>query len=486
MALKVYNYLSQKLERFRPVDREQVRMYVCGPTVYNHAHLGHAKTYVTMDVLARYLRLRGHQVRYICGFTDVGQMVDSEENRLASGARRLGITPMELADMYVWSFHDDMDALGVLRPNISPRASCHVPQVIAWIETLISLDYAYEVGGSVYFSVDQFPDYGKLSRQLSYLQHSHVQSDADPVRRNPADFVLWQSMESETPLCWLSPWGYGRPGWCISCSVMADTYLGKTFDFHIGGMGDLGPHIDCEIAQSEAHNGVSSAKYWLLVGDLRVDGLRMSRNLGNYLTIKDALALYSPEAIRYFLLSAPYRECVDFHRDELQEAQRQVDHLYQTVRHLRWRMQEMLPSMGTGTAAFSSFASLSDYREDFCEAMDSDFDTSRALAVISDLVEEVECSLPVDREVSLGTLSTMDKLFSDLACDVLGILPKSMELSEEGKLVEQLVEALLSLRSGHIAARQWGQADAIRSKLDEIGVIVQDGPHDTSWRLKGN
>jgi len=486
VALKVYNPLSQKLERFRSIDRERVSMYVCGPALYDHAHLGHARTYVVMDVVARYLQLRGYQVRYVRGLSDIGQIADGEEDRLALGARRLGIMPTELADTHIWSFHDDMDALGVLRPNISARASCHIPRMIAWIEDLIGLGYAYEAGDSVYFSVDRLADYGKLSQQVSGVPQANIDVGGHQGERNPADFVLWQSVDSESPPRWPSPWGLGRPGSHVAGSVMANTYLGTAFDIHAGGIGDLVPRNDCELAQSEAHNGVPSANYWFLVGDLRVVGKRMSRSLGNHLTIKDALKLYSSEAIRYFSLATPYRETVDFRRDALQAAQRDVDHLHRTVRRLRWRMQETLPSMGSGTAAFSSFVSLPDYREDFCDAMDRDFDTARALTVVLDLVEEVDRTLTADRETSLGTLSTMDKLFRDLAGDVLGILPETLVLSGEGKLVEQLIETLLELRSDHIAARQWSQADAILNRLDEIGVTIQNGPHEISWRLKGS
>jgi cysteinyl-tRNA synthetase len=461
-------------------------MYVCGPTVYDHAHLGHARTYVVMDVVARYLKLRGYRVRYIRGFIDMDRIADGEEDRLALGARRLGIMPTELADTYIWSFHDDMDALGVLRPNISARASCHVPLMVAWVEDLIDLGYAYEAGDSVYFSVDRFADYGKLSQQVSGMQQANIDFDRGQDRRNPSDFVLWRSADSESPLRWPSPWGLGGPSSHVAYSVMANTYLGKTFDIHGGGIGDLVPRNNCELAQSEVHNGVPPAKYWFLVGDLRVAGQRMSRSLGNHLTIKDALKLYSPEAIRYFSLSTPYREPVEFRRDALQAAQRDVDHLHQTVRRLRWRMQETLPSMGSGTAAFSSFASLPDYREDFSDAMDHDFDTARALTVVLDLVEEVDRTLTADREASLGTLSTMDKLFRDLAGGVLGILPDTVVSSGEGKRVEQLVEILLELRSDHIAAGQWSQADAILSRLDEIGVTIRSGPQDTSWRFKGS
>ena len=486
MALKVYNFLSRESERFRPTDRERVSMYVCGPTVYDHAHLGHARTYVVMDVVARYLKLRGYPVRYIRGFIDIDHIAGGKKDRLALGARRSGVMPMELADAYIWSFHDDMDALGVLRPSISARASCHVPRMIAWIEGLIDLEYAYEAGGSVYFSVDRSAYYSRLSQQVPGMLQANAEPGRDQDKRNPADFVLWRSEDSDSPLRWPSPWGLGRPASHVACSVLANTYLGKTFDIHAGGMGDLVSCNDREFAQSEAHNGVPSANYWFLVGDLRVVGQRMSQGLGNHLTIKDALKLYSPEAIRYFSLSTPYREPVDFRRDALLAAQRHVDRLRQTVRRLRLRMQETLPSMGPGTAAFSSFASLPDYREDFCDAMDHDFDTARALTVILDLVEEVNRTLTDDRQASLGTLSTMDKLFRDLAGDVLGILPETVVLSGEGKLVEQLIEALLELRSDHIAAKRWSQADAILSRLDEIGVIIQNGPQDTTWRLKGS
>ncbi|MCJ7549131.1 MAG: class I tRNA ligase family protein, partial [Anaerolineae bacterium] len=297
MALKVHNSLSRKLERFRSIDRERVTMYVCGPTVYDDAHLGHAKTFVVTDVVARYLKLRGYQVRCVHGLTDIGHTSDGGEDFLASGARRLGIMPMELADTCIWSFHDDMDALGVLRPNISARASCHVPRMIAWIEDLIDLGCAYEAGDSVYFSADRSADYGKLSQQAFGVQQVNSDLGRDQDKRNPADFVLWRSVDSENPLRWPSPWGQGAPGSHVASSVMANTYLGKTFDIHGGGLGDLAPHNDSELAQSEAHNGVPPARYWLLVGDLRVAGQRMSRSLGNHLTIKDALKLYSPEAI---------------------------------------------------------------------------------------------------------------------------------------------------------------------------------------------
>jgi len=481
VALRVYNRLSGKLERFRPVDREQVRVFVSGPTVYDHAHLGHAKTYVAVDVISRYLAFRGYQVRCVRSFADLGQMSREEERRLSDTARRVGITPMELVDSYIWSFHDDMDTLGVVRPNSSPRASCQVLSIIAWIEDLVASGAAYVVDGGVYFAADRAGDYARLLPAVTASQQV-----GDDGRKALSDFPLWRSQGEAGSLDWQSPWGVGHAGWHVANSVIAEAYLGKTFDIHGGGTTHLVSQMARQTAQGYARNGVAPSKYWLVVGDLRVAGRRMSRALGNHLTIKDALKLYAPEVIRYFLLSQPYREITEYRREALLAAQRHVDYLHQTVRHLRWRMQETLPSTGAGTAAFSGATVLPDYRQDFSDAMDSDFDTAQALSVVFRLVEDVDRTLASDREVSLGTLSTLDKLFHDLAGGVLGILPEGIELSGTGKLVEQLIEALLDVRADYVAERDWAKADAIRAKLDEMGVAVQDGPHGPSWQLQGS
>lgn len=459
-------------------------MYVCGPTVYDHAHLGHAKTYVAMDVVVRYLEYRGYRVRYVRNFTDVGHMLDTGEDRLVRGARREGVSPMEVADHFIWSFQDDMDALGLRRPNISPRATCHIPEIITWVQDLMDGGYAYEVDGSVYFSVESFPDYGSLANRNLEDLVAGARVEVRAEKRDPADFAIWKRAEPDHILRWPSPWGEGYPGWHIECSVMADKYLGHTFDIHGGGVENVFPHNDCEIAQSVAHNGVPYANYWLLVGSLLVNGKKMSKSLGNFLTLKDALRLYSPEAIRYFVLSGHYRNPIDFSRDALQAAQRGMNRLHQVVRLLRRRMQAAVPAMGAGTAALADVASLEHFREDFQAAMDDDFNTPEAMGVVFDLVKEVNRTLESD-QVSLGTLSAMDKLFRDLAGTVLGILPEDLEAQVGGQVVEGLVEYLLELRREFRQGRQWSQADAIRSRLDEIGIAIEDGPQDTTWRLKG-
>jgi cysteinyl-tRNA synthetase len=484
MALKVYNYLTRELERFRPINREHVNMYACGPTVYDHSHLGHAKTYVAMDVVVRWLRYTGYKVTYVRNLTDVGHLLRTGEDRIMRGARREGIQPMEVVDTYIHSFHEDMDALGVIRPNISPRATCHVPEMIAWVQDLIDQGHAYEASGNVYFSIDSFPEYGKLSHRDVEDMQAGARVAVREEKQNPADFALWKRAEPEHIMRWPSPWGEGYPGWHIECSVMSNKYLGETFDIHGGGLENMFPHNDCEIAQSEARNNSQFANYWLLVGSLTVNGVQMSKSLGNFLTIKDALKLYSPEAIRYFVLTSHYRGSVDYSREALQSAQRGINRFHNTVRKLRRRMKDMAPNSGAGTAALSSVMSLEGYRDDFEAAMDDDFNTPQALSVIFELVKEVNRTLEQKQSTSLGTLSAMDKIFRDLAGDVLGILPEKLEARVGGERVEGLVQTLLDIRNEYREEKAWDKADAIRDRLSELGIAIEDGPDETTWSLK--
>ncbi|MBN1876760.1 MAG: cysteine--tRNA ligase [Anaerolineae bacterium] len=482
MALKIYNYLSRKMERFRPVNDGRVHMYVCGPTVYDHSHLGHAKTYVAMDVVVRYFKYRGYQVRYVRNLTDVGHLLDSGEDRITKGARRDRIEPMEVVDTYIKSFHDDMDTLGVLRPSISPRATCHIPEIIKWVQGLLDWGYAYESEGNVYFSIEKFPEYGKLAnRKLDDLE-AGARVDVREEKHHPSDFALWKRAEPEHIMRWDSPWGEGYPGWHIECSVMATKYLGQPFDIHGGGLENIFPHNECEIAQAESyHQGVPFANYWILVGSLTVNGMKMSKSLGNSLTIQDALKLYSPEALRYFILSSHYRGPIDFSRDALQAAQRGMNRMLNTVQKLRFRMDDALPA---GTAILAQVAALEDYREDFNAALDDDFNTPQALATLFEFTREVNRQLDENDDISMGTLSAMDKIFRDLAGTVLGILPENLEERLGGALVGKLVDTLVELREEYRASREWSKADTIRSRLNEMGIVLEDSPEGTTWRLK--
>ncbi len=484
MALSIYNYLTRKQEQFHPITHGSVSMYVCGPTVYDHSHLGHAKTYLAMDVIVRYLKYYGFNVRYVRNLTDVGHILSTGEDRIYHGARRERMDPFEIVDTYIRSFERDMEALGALPPNISPRASGHVPEIISWTQDLISQGYAYAVNGSVYFSVNKFPEYGRLANRKIDELEAGARVEVRNEKQNPADFALWKRAEPDHIMRWSSPWGEGYPGWHIECSVMSTKYLGNTFDIHGGGLENIFPHNDCEIAQAVAHNDTDFANYWVLAGSLTVDGVKMSKSLGNFMTIKDALKLYTPEAIRYFILSSHYRSPVDFSDQALQAAQTGITRLSNTVHKLRRRVKDIVPYTGAETTALANISSLEDYRDDFRSAMNDDFNTPQALATIFALVKEINRSLDDDRSSSLGTLTTMDKLINDLAGDVMGILPYSFSARHEENLVENLVETLLALRQQFRAENNWQKADDIRDRLHNIGIAIEDGSDNTTWRLK--
>jgi cysteinyl-tRNA synthetase len=483
MGLQVYNYLTRQKERFKPSERGYVGMYVCGPTVYDHAHLGHAKTYVAMDVIVRYLRFSGYDVRYVQNITDVGHILDTGEDRILKGARRERVEPMELVETYARSYFEDMDALGIVRPNISPRASGHIPEQIEIVKTLLEKGYAYETPvGDVYFSVEKFDEYGKLSGHKVDDLEAGARVAVRENKRHPADFAVWKHAPPEHILQWLSPWGWGYPGWHVECTAMATKYLGETFDIHGGGLDNIFPHNECEIAQSEAATGKPFARYWILTGSLTVDGIKMSKSLGNFLTIKDALQLYSPEAIRFFILSSHYRSPVDFSRDAVLAAERGVERLHNTVRTLRKRMEDSVPS---GTADLSYIAEIDPYRDAFVEAMNDDFNTPKAIATIFDLNREVNTLLASEKPLGRGTLAAIDGVYRDLGGKVLGIIPTDLMTQEAGgDLIDGLVNIVMGIRQQYRDAKAWEQADELRSQLADLGILVDDRPEGTVWRLE--
>jgi cysteinyl-tRNA synthetase len=482
MSLQVYNYLTRQKEQFKPIDRKLVRMYVCGPTVYDHAHLGHAKTYVAMDVIVRYLRHLGNQVRYVQNITDVGHLLDTGEDRILKGARRERIEPMEVVETYTRSYFEDMDALGVLRPNISPRASCHIPDQIELVRTLLDKGYAYETPeGDVYFSVEKFDEYGKLSGHKIEELEAGARVAVREDKQHPADFAVWKHATSEHILRWPSPWGPGYPGWHAECTAMATKYLGNTLDIHGGGLDNIFPHNECEIAQSEAATGEPFARYWILTGSLTVNGVKMSKSLGNFLTIKDALKLYSPEAIRFFILSSHYRSPVDFSRDAVLAAERGVERLHNTVRTLRKQLESAMP---TGTADLSYIAELDPFRDAFVEAMNDDFNTPKAIAALFDLNREVNTLLSSEQPMGRGTLSAIDGLYRDLGGKVLGIIPDEFVPDADSDVVNGLMDIVLNIRQKYREAKDWEQADMLRRQLSELGIVVDDRPDGPVWRVE--
>jgi len=482
MALKVFNYLTREKESFEPLREGYVGMYACGPTVYDHAHLGHAKTYVALDVIVRYLRYLDYEVRYVQNITDVGHLLDSGEDRIVRKARLERVEPMEVAETYARSYFEDMDALGVERPNISPRASGHIPEQIQIVETLLEKGYAYETErGDVYFSVEEFDDYGKLSgREIEDLE-AGARVEVREEKRHPADFALWKHAEPEHILRWPSPWGWGYPGWHVECTAMATRYLGDTFDIHGGGIDNLFPHNECEIAQSEAATGKPFARYWLLTGSLTVDDVKMSKSLGNFITIKEALELYSPEAIRFFILSSHYRKPVEFSREAMLSAERGVERLLNTVRTLRRRREQAQPA---GTAELSEVSALMPYSEQFLAAMDDDFNTPQAIAALFDLNRKVNELLNSGKTLSQGTLAAIDDVYSELGGQILGLVPDDLARGGSEELVEGLMDIILDIRSQYREAEAWDRADALRDRLADLGIIVDDRPEGPVWRLE--
>jgi cysteinyl-tRNA synthetase len=479
MTIQVYNVLTRRKEVFTPINPDLVTMYVCGPTVYDVPHIGHAKTYISFDVIVRYLRFSGYRVRYVQNITDVGHILDTGEDRILKGARRERIEPMEVVERYTRAYFEAMDALGVTRPDISPRASAHIPEQIEWVKQLIADGYAYEVDGSVYFSVEKFPDYGKLSgRQVEELEEGARIAVRDD-KRHPADFALWKKAEPEHILRWPSPWGWGYPGWHIECSVMATKYLGETFDIHGGGVDNIFPHNECEIAQAEAATGKPFAHYWLLTGSLTLDGVKMSKSLGNVLNVETALQKYSPQAIRYFILSSHYSNPIDFSDAAIEAAAKGLERVLVPVRSVRDRLRDA-PESDEG-AAFC--ATLDQHRAALKEAMDDNFNAPAALGVLNQLTTDVNTLLNSGQPIGKATLTAIDQLYRDYGGTVLGIIPDEFKQESNFELVDGLVRMLIEMRKEARQARDFQRSDQIRDQLAALGVVLEDGRGGTTYRL---
>ena len=480
MTLSVYNSLVRKLEPFQPVTEGRVHIYVCGPTVYASTHVGHAKTYVSFDVIVRYLRYTGYQVRYVQNITDVGHLLDSGEDRILKGAVRERVEPMELVERYTREYFEGMDALGVLRPDISPRASGHIPEQIEWIKRLLEKGHAYELNGSVYFDVRSFPSYGKLSGRRLEDQEEGARVEVREEKRNPEDFALWKKADPEHILRWLSPWGWGFPGWHIECSAMSTKYLGETFDIHGGGVDNIFPHNECEIAQAEAATGKPFARYWLLTGSLTVGGVKMSKSLNNFVPLRDALARYRPEAIRFFILSGNYRSPLDYSEEGMAGASRGWERLVGPYLALLQRAAAPEPEDPIQSSA--AFNLVEDVRRRFRQAMDEDFNAPAAIAVLFDFTREVNTCLGSEKGPGHKDLELFAALYRELAGDVLGMLPKRD--SGSGARESSLIQLLVELRKEARVRKEWALSDAIRDRLAGIGIILEDGKEGTTWKIQ--
>jgi len=477
MTLLVYNTLSRKKEEFVPLVPGRVHMYVCGPTVYDHAHLGHAKTYVNFDMIVRYLRYSGYRVRYVQNITDVGHILDTGEDRILKGAARERIEPMELVERYARSYFEDMAALGVQPPDISPRASGHIPEQIEMINVLLAKGHAYEVNGSVYFDVHSYPAYGKLSGRVVEEQAEGARVTVREEKRNPEDFALWKRAEPDHILRWPSPWGWGYPGWHIECSAMSIKYLGTTFDIHGGGIDNIFPHNECEIAQAEAATEQTFAKYWLLGGSLTVNGVKMSKSLGNFTTIKDALKRYKPEALRFFILSGHYRNPIDFSDGALEAASKGWERLTAPALAVRERLRS--PAAGASDVS----ALVAETKRRCLEALDDDFNAPVAIATLFEFSRSVNTLLSAEAQPGQAALEAIDGLYREIGGQVLGIVPASAASGASAERESALIRLLIELRAEARQHKDFALADSIRERARQLGVLLEDGKDGTSWKI---
>jgi cysteinyl-tRNA synthetase len=485
MALKVYNTLTRRTEEFVPLEDPFVRMYVCGPTVYSDAHIGHGKSYVSFDVVVRYLRYLGKKVKYIQNITDVGHLTDNAdtgEDKIEKRAAAERIDPMELVERYTRSYFEDMDAMNVLRPDISPSASAHIPEQIELVKTLIDKGFAYEVNGSVYFDVSKFPDYGKLSGKKVDELEAGARVEVNPDKRHPADFALWKKAERGHILRWNSPWGWGFPGWHLECSVMSMRYLGETIDIHGGGLENAFPHHESEIAQSEAATGKLFVKYWLRNNMVTVNGTKMGKSLGNFTTLKDAFKKHAPLAVRYFVLTSHYRSPLDFSDDAIDAAEKGLRRIHNAVAAVRSALAVAKDGAGDVSAEAKLLGEIDEFRKRFEEALNDDFNTSAAIAVLSDMVRWSNSAL-TEGKATKKVLDAASAAFDLLGGDVLGIVtPKLLGEEAAGGLENSLMELLISLRNELRKAKNFEAADRIRKGLTQIGIEIKDSPEGTTWK----
>jgi cysteinyl-tRNA synthetase len=492
MGLQVYNSLTRKKEEFKPLEQGKVGIYVCGPTVYGHAHLGHAKSYVSFDVLVRYLRYLGYKVTYVQNITDVGHLTDDADegdDKIGEAAKREKVHPMALAESYTRSYFEDMDKLNCLRPDISPRASGHIIEQIELVKTLLEKDYAYEANGSVYFDVSKFKDYGKLSGRNIEEMIAGARVEVSPDKRNPVDFALWKKAEPNHIMQWPSPWGNGYPGWHLECSVMSMKYLGATIDIHGGGLENQFPHHECEIAQSESANGVQFVRYWLHNNMVTVDGQKMGKSLNNFITLKQAFEgehdrlnqSYEPLAIRQLILNSHYRSPLDFSDAALFAAQSGYNRITETVKAVR----KGLAAAPEGKIDEETTKRLNQLKERFETAMNDDLNTSVALSVVFDLVRLAN-KLLQDGNATTQTLSAVDDLFNRLGGDVLGIVKDEypQATGDDDELTDKLVNILIDQRNLARKEKDFAKADELRNRMDEMGIVLEDTPEKTTWRMK--
>ena len=467
MALKIFNTLSGEKDEFVPLTPGRVRMYVCGVTVYDSAHLGHCRFLITFDVIYRYLRFIGFEVTYVRNFTDV-------DDKIIKRANEEQVSWETITQRYIGEFHQDGEALGLFAPSVEPLATQHIAEIIDIIEQLEAKELAYRIDGDVYYSVAGFPSYGKLSRKNIDELEAGARVEVDERKRSPLDFALWKSSKPGEPT-WDSPWGPGRPGWHIECSAMSTKYLGQPFDIHGGGRDLIFPHHENEIAQSEGALGRPLARFWLHNGFLNINQEKMSKSLGNFFTIREILEEFDAAALRHYFLASHYRSPMDFSKEGLSEAARATDRIYETIERL-----------DHSTTAREQAVPDSALLESFRQEMDDDFNTPRALALIFDEVRALNRLL--DEKKTQGVEKRGAALRA--MCDTLGLLRdgyferKKQRFLKKGSLTALRIEELIRQRDRARVEKNWQEADRIRDELGREGIVLEDTAKGTLWKVK--
>jgi len=463
--MKLYNSLTHKKEELIPIEKGKIRFYSCGPTVYNYFHIGNARPFIVFDVLRRYLEYRGYDVKFVQNFTDV-------DDKIINKSQAEGVTPKELSEKYIKEYFIDADALGIHRADVHPKVSEHIPDIIKIIQSLVDKGLAYNVDGNVYYEVEKFEDYGKLSGQNVDDLKSGARIDINDEKRSPLDFALWKKKKDGEPF-WESPWGEGRPGWHIECSAMSRKHLGETIDIHGGGKDLIFPHHENEIAQSEGSSGKPFSNYWVHNGYININNEKMSKSKGNFFTVRDIAKHYDLEVVRMFILMAHYRSPINFSDELLESAKNALDRLY----NAKFQMQFLLEKAETtllSAAEKEWIDELESYRKAYNAAMDDDLNTADGIAVIFELVRNINTFL--NKDSSSAAIESALALFKDLT-DVLGIVIKNKETT-----LEEKIETLIAERQKARKDKDFQRADEIRDELLSQGIVLEDTREGVKWK----
>lgn len=464
--MKIYNTMTREKQEFVPITPGEVKMYSCGPTVYDYFHIGNARPFIIFDTMRRYLEYTGYKVTFVQNFTDI-------DDKMINRANKEGITVKELGERFIAEYFKDAEALGIRKATIHPKATENIEAIIEVVKTLEEKGYAYNVNGNVYFRTKKFEDYGKLSHQPLEELEAGARIDIADEKEDPMDFALWKAQKPGEP-AWESPWGLGRPGWHIECSAMVNKFLGASIDIHSGGKDLIFPHHENEVAQSECANGCHFANYWMHNGYININNQKMSKSLGNFFTIRDITEKYKPEVVRFFMLSAHYRSPVNFSDDLMQQAQSAMERVYTCIESLNFLLKNAL-EREANKEEIELLDAVEKAKKRFCDAMDDDLNTADAISAIFDIVSATNKTVSKDGDNAKDVLEKVLAAIHEIG-DVLGLFEVKEEVQGDAE-----IEALIEKRNEARKNKDWAEADRIRDELKARNIILKDTPAGVQW-----